>query len=83
MIIEFLLDIVFGVINMFLSLIPELPGFSEFQGLLGFVEILCYGSIFIDLSVFLTCLFVWFALWQFEFIYSILEWLWHKIPGVD
>ena len=83
MIIEFLLDIVFGVINMFLSLLPELPGFSQFQGLLGFIELVGYGSIFIDLSVFLSCLLVWFALWQFEFVYSILEWLWKKIPGVD
>jgi hypothetical protein len=83
MILEFLLNIIFGIIDGFLSLLPELPGFSEFQGLLGFVEILSYGSIFIDLNVFLTCLFVWFALWQFEFVYAILEWLWHKIPGVD
>ena len=83
MIIEFLLDIVFGVINMFLSLLPELPAFSQFEGLLGFVELVSYGSIFIDLSVFLSCLVAWFALWQFEFIYSILEWLWKKIPGIN
>jgi len=83
MIIEFLLDIVFGVINMFLSLLPELPAFSQFEGLLGFVELVSYGSIFIDLSVFLSCLFAWFALWQFEFVYSVLEWLWKKIPGVE
>lgn len=83
MIIEFLLNIIFGVINMFLSLIPELPGFSQFQGLLGFVELVGYGSIFIDLSVFLSCLLVWFALWRFEFVYSVLEWLWKKIPGVN
>jgi len=83
MIIEFLLNIVFSVINWFLSLLPELPGFSQFQGLLGFIELVSYGSIFIDLSVFLSCLVAWFALWQFEFIYSILEWLWKKIPGIN
>lgn len=83
MIIEILLNIVFGVVNMFLSLLPAIPGFSHFQGLLGFVEIVGYGSIFIDLGVFLSCLLVWFALWQFEFVYSILEWVWKKIPGVN
>jgi hypothetical protein len=83
MIFEFLLDLLFSIINTFLSLLPAIPGFSHFQGLLGFVEIVSYGSIFIDLSVFLTCLGVWFALWQFEFVYSILEWLWKKIPGID
>lgn len=83
MILEFLLNIIFGVIDTFLSLLPEIPAFSQFQGLLGFIELVGYGSIFIDLSVFLSCLFVWFALWQFEFVYSILEWLWKKIPGVD
>ena len=83
MIIEFILDIVFSIINWFLSLLPELPAFSQFEGLLGFVELVSYGSIFIDISVFLSCLFVWFALWQFEFIYGILEWLLKKIPGVE
>jgi len=83
MIFEFLLDILFGVINWFLSLLPNIPGFAHFQGLLGFVEIVGYGSIFIDLDVFLSCLLVWFALWRFEFGYSILEWLWRKIPGID
>lgn len=83
MIIEAILDILFGLINGFLSLLPDLPGFSQFEGLLGFVELVSYGSIFIDLSVFLSCLIAWFALWQFEFIYSILEWVWKKIPGIN
>jgi len=83
MIIEFLLNIIFGLINGFLSLLPDLPGFSQFEGLIGFVELVSYGSIFIDLGVFLSCLLAWFALWQFEFIYSVLEWLWKKIPGIE
>lgn len=82
MILEFLLDILFGTINTFLSLLPEIPGFSHLQGLLGFVELVAYGSIFIDLSVFLSCLVVWFAFWRFEFVYSIFEWLWKKL-GVN
>ncbi len=83
MITETILDILFTIINVFLSLLPAIPEFSYLEGITGFVELVGYGSIFINQQVFLACLTVWFALWQFEFLYSILEWIWKKIPGVN
>ena len=83
MITETILDILFIIINGFLSLLPAIPEFNYLGGIMGFVELVGYGSIFINLQVFLACIIIWFALWQFEFIYSILEWIWKKIPGIN
>ena len=83
MIIEFLLDMLKSVILFGISLLPELPFFGFLTGIGGFVEVLLKASIFIDMGVFASCLGVWFILYNFEFVYAILEWVWKKIPGVD
>ena len=83
MIIEFLLDMLKNIILFAISFLPELPLFGFATGIGGFIEVLLKASIFIDMGVFASCLGIWFALYSFEFIYAILEWLWKKIPGIN
>lgn len=78
-ILEFIYIYLLGLVN----LVPSLPQFEFLAGLSGFFELLSWGLIFVDKNVFLGCLGVWFAFYRFEFSYSILEWLWKKIPGVE
>lgn len=83
MIIDTILDFIYIYINEVVDLIPSLPAFEFISGISGFFEILSWGLIFIDVNVFIGCLGVWFAVYNFEFSYSILEWVWKKIPGIE
>lgn len=83
MIIDMILNFMYMYILGVVDLLPSLPQFEFFSGLSGFLELLSWGLIFVDVNVFIGCISLWFALYNFEFVYAILEWVWKKIPGVQ
>lgn len=83
MIIDLILEFIYIYLVEIVDLLPSLPQFEFFSGISGFFELLSWGLIFVDVNVFAGCLGVWFAIYNFEFSYSILEWVWKKIPGIE
>jgi len=83
MIFDLVLEFMYIYLNELIDLLPTLPQFEFISGISGFFELLSWGMIFVDVNVFLGCLGLWFAIYNFEFSYSILEWVWKKIPGIS
>jgi hypothetical protein len=82
MIIEFLLDMIFNVVSLVLNLFPALPSF-DVAGLSGFLDLLSKSAVFVPYDTFLSCMATWFAFYNVELFWSIIEWVYKKIPGVD
>ncbi len=83
MIFDIIFEFMYITLVGLVDLLPSLPQFDFFSGLSGFFELLSWGLIFVDVNVFIGCISAWFAIYNFEFIYAILEWVWKKIPGID
>lgn len=82
MIIEFLLDMIFSVVGLVLNLFPALPAFNV-TGWLGLLDLLSKAAVFVPFDTFLGCIATWFAFYNVELLWSIVEWVYKKIPGVN
>ena len=83
MIFDTIFELMYAYVSGVIDLLPSFPQFEILSGLSGFLELLSWGLIFVDVSVFIWCIGVWFSIYHFEFGYAILEWLWKKIPGIE
>lgn len=83
MILEPFLDGLYAVLYFLIDLLPIINFLDFSEGLLGFAELICLGSIFIDIEVFIRCLSIWLFVYNIELTWSVIEWLYKKIPGIN
>lgn len=84
MILELLINLFFGLVNMLLNLIPDITLPSGFiNGFSSVRDLMEYASYLIPIGVFVSCLSVFFILHNITMIISIFNWIIRKIPGVS
>ena len=85
MVLELLLDVVLGVIEVIVSvLFPIINIPQEFiGGIAGFIELIGGLTFMLPISTMVGCLIWVVLLHQYEFFMSVLNWLVRKIPGVS
>lgn len=84
MIIEFLCNIFFGLANLLVGILPQLPSFQELNlDLSGFFSVVRLLNMFVDLKVVGICAIIILVVYNIKFIWSIFMWLIRKIPGVS
>lgn len=82
MIIEFILNLIFGAVLMIISWLPEFPQVS-YEDASDFFKILSVVNRFIDLKSFFSCILIMLASLNVELIWGMIEWVYKKIPGVE
>lgn len=82
MIVEAIISVIFGIPEFILSLLPsvDISGLKDTQG---FLRVMSAGLYFFPMDVWVVGIVLAVNMIQFGFAYSILEWVWKKIPGVD
>lgn len=84
MLIEWLFSLIMAIVNLFLSLIPDLSSLNSLFGHLSVVtDMLGYIDVFIDLSVVLTILSIVFIRDNFIFFKNIFFGILKLIPFID
>lgn len=86
MLTETLILLLFGIIKVLLALIPNLVLTLPQEilgGIAGFVELLGGITFFFPVSTFIACSVWIFALYNFEFLMSVINWIIRKIPGLS
>ena len=83
MIVEGIFNAIFLVIDLIVTMIPSLTGLNIASGLGGLGTLLAYGLFFFPIDLWVALL-TNIALWLgFQGAWSIVEWVYKKIPGVD
>lgn len=83
MIVELLLDAVFGVIGGLLNLIPAMPDnvISQINGgILGIVELMARSSFIMPWGSLVSALTVWIAFHSVKLVKDTVDWLIGKVP---
>lgn len=84
MILELLLKLVFGVINLLLALVPTISLPVGFTSLLSTAtDFLAMGSYFLPVASVVGCFTLIFIVDNIKFIMSIVNWLISKIPTIS
>lgn len=84
MIIEGLIKLLFGVVNMLLSLIPKIELPDGFISLFDdSVYLLSFATYFLPVQTILTCLTVIFIVDNVKLFVSIFNWIISKIPTIS
>lgn len=77
-------DIFFGLIDMFLSLLPEFDLSIDISGAVGAVsELFGYVNNFVSVNAILTCISLVLVVDNFSFIVKIFNFIIRKIPGIS
>lgn len=83
MIVQFFLEIVFGLLATFINFFPALVIPTDLLGsLAGFIELLAITSFFMPIGIFQLCLIIFIAFHGMEFIISVVNWIIGKIPTI-
>lgn len=81
MIVVLIVSLVFIILNLFISLIPE---FNLNVDIAGYISTLSnfvgYIDTFISLDVIVLCISLILIVDNFSFLFKLLSWLWEKIP---
>lgn len=81
MILESIFNLIFGLIEMIVSLFPDLPDLPNFMAETISLLSVPLGLFPLDLwVVIISNLFFWFGA---SFLWSIVEWVYKKLPGVS
>ena len=84
MIVEAIMNVLFFLINLIVSLFPKFPSFEELNiDLSPFFAVIKMVNTFVDLRVIGVCLMMILIIYNSKFIWSIFMWLVRKIPGVS
>lgn len=84
MIVEFLCNIFFGVVNFFVSLMPTLPDLSPLaQPLQSVFWVVRMLNMLINIKVVAAGLILILIVHNVKFVWSMFMWLLRKIPGVS
>lgn len=86
MVLEALILLLFGIVKILLALIPNFTlSLSDgvLQSVSGFVELLQGVTFLLPIGVIVACVAWLFAVFNFEFLVSCLNWLIRKIPGLS
>lgn len=84
MLIEWLFSLVMLIVNLFISLIPDLSALNSLFGYLSYVtNMLGYINVFVDISVILTILSIVFIRDNFIFFKNIFFGILKLIPFID
>lgn len=77
-------DIFFGLIDMFLSLLPEFDINVDISGAIGAVgQLFGYVDNFVSVNAILTCISLVLVVDNFSFIVKIFNFIIRKIPGIS
>jgi len=84
MIIELLLSPIFALVNLIFNFLPDLSDIDIVEyNMNAFVELLAIGFLIFPRSLFIAFV-VNFMFWKnAQLIWSIVEWVYKKIPGVN
>lgn len=84
MILELLIRLFFGIVNMILALIPSVTLPTGFEGMFADVAYLfSFGTYFLPVGTIVTCLTLIFLVDNIKFIMSIINWIIAKIPTIS
>lgn len=86
MILEALILLFFGLIKILLGLIPNLVLALPQEilgGIAGFIELLGGITFIFPVSVFVACCSWMVALFNFEFLFSVISFIIRKVPGLS
>lgn len=84
MILTLLIELVFGLLDLIINLIPDISFDSNLWLALESVnDVMDGASYIIPFGTFFVCMSVFFLLHNTTFIIAILNWIIRKIPGVN
>lgn len=84
MIIELVVNIVYGIVHGLIFVIPSFSMPSELAGgLLGLIELLAGVTFIMPISTLVSALAWWVALQNTQFLMSITNWIIKKIPFLN
>lgn len=83
MITEVLLKFLETVTIWFVSLMPNISIFQEIGSMAGLVELISSASYFVPFSTLFICLGIWVAVYQAQFLMTIINWVIGKIPTIS
>lgn len=84
MILEFIFNLLFALANFIVGLFPAFPSFSGLNTSLSpLLYVLRMVNMFISIKLIGSCLMIILVVYNIKFVWSILMWIFRKIPGVS